>query len=702
MSLPTARAALRLLRPAPVLAVLATGSSLTFLTCMWSATGGRFVPQNVDLYLVCQYAKAMAEGHPFQYYAGDPGTTGATSLLHTAVLALAHGVGLRGEGLIAFAVLTGALLLVVSTELARRLGTLLGGVRTGWLAGALVALGGPVVWGYLYGSDVAPFSALALWLLLELALGWPELRVGRLAVVGVLIALARPEGLLIALALGAASWWAPGRREPRRLLLWAPLAAALGVLAVNRMATGAYLGTSIADKSLVATYGLPDALALTSEFLVDVVRGLLIGVYPSQAPIGFARGWAPLFFPPGGLVLVLLALVHSSRAGALRWWAATVGVVCLLVTPNMFMGTQFNRYLLWAFPGLLVLAAVGLHLASAWWARGDVGLDRTVFAAGSALFLALGALATLRLGVEYGSIAGVVARRDLAVSDWIRREVRPGQAIANLATSVEYLTGHRSLNLHGVTTPGFLGNRPAEREANVIESLARLPRQERPTLLMATEAALDTSPALRELVSEPPVFRTTSLGDEIVVLPMDYRPLDGNDEPRRAETLEAVRTLAQVDRLNVCDPRDEAAHDYRVASFRGNLRLSGSARVARYDAASTAPETRVADGGRAVLGHERFAVATTPGRDLLVVLRTAPETAARVWTAAGAGVYDLSFPDASITLSVDDQRLGTATFAPRAGWDELLMKVEGARITRARTTLELRGRYASYRYWFYQ
>lgn len=702
MAPPTARAALRLLRPAPVLALLAIATALTFLTCMWSATGGRFVPQNVDLYLVCQYAKAMAEGHPFQYYAGDPGTTGATSLLHTAVLALAHRVGLRGEWLIAFAILTGALLLVVSTEMARRLGALLGGPRTGWLAGALVALGGPVAWGYLYGSDIALFSALVLWLLLELALPWPQLRAGRLAVVGVLIALARPEGLLIALALGAAWWWAPGQRETRRLLLWAPLVAALAVLAINRAATGSYVGTSIADKSLVATYGLADALALTSEFLVDVVRGLLIGVYPSQAPIGFARGWAPLFFPPGGLILVLLALVHSSRSGALRWWAATVAAACLLVAPNMFMGTQFNRYILWAFPGLLVLAAVGWHLASAWWARGDAALDRRVFATGAALFLVLGALATLRLAVEYGSLAGLVARRDLAVADWIGRGAQREQTIANLATSVEYLTGHRSLNLHGVTTPGFLGNRPAEREANVVESLARLSRQDRPTLLMATESALDASPALRELVTEPAVFRTTSLGDEIVVLPMDYRPLDGSDEPRRAETLEAIRTLARVDRLNVCDPRDEAAHAYGFASFRGNLRLNGSARVARYDPADTAPESRLADGGRPILGHERFEVATTPGRDLLIVLRTAPETAARVWTAAGAAVYDLSFPDASITLRVDGRPLGSATFTPRAGWDELLMKVDAARVTRARTVVELAGRYASYRYWFYQ
>ena len=60
-------------------------------------------------------------------------------------------------------------------------------------------------------------------------------------------------------------------------------------------------------------------------------------------------------------------------------------------------------------------------------------------------------------------------------AEWIKRELPPGVAIANLATSVEYLTGHRSVNLHGVTTAEFLGNRPAERDAGVLEALGPPP-----------------------------------------------------------------------------------------------------------------------------------------------------------------------------------------------------------------------------------
>ena len=91
--------------------------------------------QVTDFYVVAQYAKAMAEGHPFQYNAGEAPTTGATSLLHTAILALAHALGARGEGLVAFAVLFGAALYLASIPLAARVARRLAGEREGLLAG---------------------------------------------------------------------------------------------------------------------------------------------------------------------------------------------------------------------------------------------------------------------------------------------------------------------------------------------------------------------------------------------------------------------------------------------------------------------------------------------------------------------------------------------------------------------------------------
>ena len=92
----------RWMRVAPVLAGIAV--VLVFVGFMLLATEAHFVPQVVDLFVVCQYAKAMAEGHPFRYNPGEPPSTGSTSLVHTGILALAHALGARGEGLVAFAI----------------------------------------------------------------------------------------------------------------------------------------------------------------------------------------------------------------------------------------------------------------------------------------------------------------------------------------------------------------------------------------------------------------------------------------------------------------------------------------------------------------------------------------------------------------------------------------------------------------------
>ena len=55
------------------------------------------------------------------------------------------------------------------------------------LAGALVALGGPVVWGFLYGSDIALFMFLSLWILTGWLEGWPDAAPRRWAVPAALL-----------------------------------------------------------------------------------------------------------------------------------------------------------------------------------------------------------------------------------------------------------------------------------------------------------------------------------------------------------------------------------------------------------------------------------------------------------------------------------------------------------------------------------
>jgi hypothetical protein len=695
----------RLLHAPSALVLLALAIAMAFATFMLAATEGHVVPQVVDLYLVCQYARALAEGHPFHYNAGEPASTGSTSLLHTVLLGLAHAAGFRGEGLIVFAIVAGIAFYVGSVLLARRIGILLAGEREGVLAGALVALGGPVVWGFLYGSDIAPFMFLSLWLFERLLATWGTARLGGAILAASLLALARPEGLLVGLILGGAWTFGPARRlrPPARLLCWIPAALGLLVLGLYRSLTGSWLGTSVADKSLFANYPLSDGIALVSEYLVDVARGLLLGFYPSQVPIGFSRGWAPFYFPPLALLLIAVALSRPPAAlrAPLRLWAAVVIVVLVLLAPNTFMGVHFNRYLMWAFPTVHVLAAVGLSTASRLLARDDVELERSLFRAGAAVAVALGFLSTLRFASLYGEMAGEVYRRDWAAAQWIARNLPPGTALANVATSVEYITGHRGLNLHGVTSPQFFGNRTAEREAGVFEAFARVPPAERPGFLITSASIQDGLPTLREMVIEPPLFRTSSFGDDLLIYRMRYDLVGKNGRTFLPGTLEQLRGVQEVDRLNVCDSRDEQAHEYTWSSRVGDLRLNGTARIDTY-ARSGGPSEVVADAGRAILGHESFRVRTTRGRDLIVVLRTARAMNVAIFRAGSAGQFGLEFPEASLEVLADGKPAARASLRPRPGWDEWVFRVRGDLLGEGRTALTLSGRYSSFYYWFYQ
>src|SRR5262249_11206472 len=100
------------MRTGPLL--VGTAVVVLFVGFLLAATDAHFVPKVLDLYVVCQYAKAMAEGHPFQYNPGEPPSTGSTSVLHTAILAVAWRLGAHGEALVAFATLLGAGLFLAS------------------------------------------------------------------------------------------------------------------------------------------------------------------------------------------------------------------------------------------------------------------------------------------------------------------------------------------------------------------------------------------------------------------------------------------------------------------------------------------------------------------------------------------------------------------------------------------------------------
>jgi hypothetical protein len=104
-----------------------------------------------------------------------------------------------------------------------------------------------------------------------------------------------------------------------------------------------------------------------------------------------------------------------------------------------------------------------------------------------------------------------------------------------------------------------------------------------------------------------------------------------------------------------------------------------------------------------VLGGESFTVrGTRAGRDLVVVLRTHSPAEARLLRARGPTISTFALPTVTMTLGVAGKTVARLDLPNADGWNEHVLRVPGSVVSDGSTRLSLTGRYASYRFWFYQ
>ena len=63
---------------------------------MMMQTGGEWSAPLDDVFIHFDYARAAAEGHPFEWFAGNGYSSGNTSLLYPFVLAVGYLAGFHG------------------------------------------------------------------------------------------------------------------------------------------------------------------------------------------------------------------------------------------------------------------------------------------------------------------------------------------------------------------------------------------------------------------------------------------------------------------------------------------------------------------------------------------------------------------------------------------------------------------------------
>jgi hypothetical protein len=663
-------------------------------------TGGGISLPLDDSFIYLQYARALAEGHPFVYTPGNKPTTGATSLAYPLLLAPSHLLHLSPELSIAWALALGVLGYVLSALLLVRLGARLGGWVGGVLAPVLFLASPYLMWGYWSGMEVALYATVLLVsvhvYLSERGEGrFPSLRWWLFA-----LAASRPEGAILCSVFGLLmardrlrASRASGGPSARSAALLLPFAATALPFLVNLAVGGSIESTSSQAKSILAEpyketrieyiqrspeiWGNIVAASL-SHFLLD----------PQNRPI-------PRLLI-ASLLGVLLFLVFGRRPRD-RPWDGAAGLLALLgagvIVNSLPVWWQIHlyRYQQGIYTLLLLVMAAGWGRL-AWWVSSGRGTVVGVLLGSATLAVTLGAwLPILSRGHEemlrfYGHNCENILHQQVRIGRWIDANLPRGTIVGlNDAGAIAYY-GHRStLDLVGLTTSGFVRVYRSGLGC-LFEHLRRLPPDRLPTYFAIYP---EWFPYWRESgILGPEAFRahlglnTIAGGSDMVVYPASWIDVRPTDAPvRMGGELEGKRL---VDSIDLAWLEDERRHDWRARPEAKDV-------LRRY-AFADVPTRPLTDAGRIVRGEERFRAHVIPGKDLVLVMRT-----------------DSWYPS-RLDVSVDGKRAGIWSIAlSETVWVEPRFTVPGSLLTRGRPEFAISrlGReegqdYTPFHYWLYQ
>jgi hypothetical protein len=630
-----------------------------------------------DAYIHFQYARAIAEGHPFRFESGEPATSGATSLLWPVMLAPFWAVGARDDAILWPAwglsfVALGAL----AWEASRLTEPLAGRIAATGAAAMTIAFGG-FVWCAASGMEVVPF-AWAIARATRRSSDWAEARLearsrrdaAELVALAWMAALFRPEGALtaglVAATLGCFRCAGPWRS--RAASLAALVAVAAGPLLLW-MLTGSPRSSTAIVKLLPGNpyYTGPDlaaAVAKNAKILVDTILD--------------GELWSAEFIPHHGAPFALAGLAAVAVLGLRtrrRWRASAVVLLALTIfAPCFYLTFLWNRLrYLWPFAtgwmiGLACLSRIAGDVASLFRPRWRI---TTGIACG--LFVGLFA-SKLEWSIDdVGQSASGIARQQVALGRWARDNLPPEARIGvNDTGAIAYFSDRRTFDIVGLTTRGEARYWVAGAGSRLehYERLADKAPSNLPTHFIVYPEWMAMNMCLGEPLKEATVTDSTILGGQTMLAYLaDWSKLGSGERPW-------TRAGEVIDALDVADLESEAEHEYDL------FRAHDGEQIARQ---GLAPDGAiVVDGGRTGRTLERFIAHLPAGIDAYGIARFEGRTGTTVRVIANGE------PLAFLGIDADGDWIERAFDVP-------------ALATGPRTRIELQvmgGPITTFHYWF--